>query len=131
MPTLLDDALVTDTLKALPGWEGDANRIWRDIHVAPDVATELKRQVAVDASSMGHQPTVEDIPGGCRFILHTGEVGGVSELDIVMASHISDLTHRLATTEPGIQAKRSDDAEVVFTGGQAGEADPTVGILPR
>ena len=131
MPTLLDDALVTETLTTLPGWQGDATRIWRDIHVEPDIATELRRQVSVDATSMGHRPTVEDIPGGCRFILYTDEVGGVSELDIAMASHISDLTHRLANTEPGIHAQRSDEVEVVFTGGEAGEADPTVGVLPR
>ncbi len=131
MPTLLDAALVTETLTALPGWQGDAARIWRDVQLAPDIATELKRQVGVDASAMAHHPQVEDIPGGCRFVLYTDEVGGVSELDIAMASHISDLAHRLSKNEPGIHAQRSDEVEVVFTGGESGEADPTIGMLPR
>ena len=112
MPTLLTDDLIAETLAALPGWTGDATALVRDLHLPAEVNTELRRQVDVDAHSMGHLPTVEDIDGGTRFRLSTEEVGGVTELDVMLASHISDLAHRLNDSEPGIDAVRDDDVEV-------------------
>jgi len=113
MPTLLTDDLVTETLAALPGWTGDASALVRDLHLPAKVDAELRRQVEVDAHAMGHLPTVEDLADGTRFRLSTDEVGGVSELDVMLASHISDLAHRLNDAEPGIDAVRGDDIDVV------------------
>lgn len=112
MPTLLTDDLITETLAALPGWTGDATALVREVHLPAESNTELRRQVDVDAHSMGHLPAVEDIDGGTRFRLTTQEVGGVSELDVMLASHISDLTHRLSASEPGIDAVRQGDVDV-------------------
>jgi 4a-hydroxytetrahydrobiopterin dehydratase len=112
MPTLLTDDLIAQTLAALPGWTGDSTSLVRDLHLEPDVNTELRRQVDVDAHSMGHLPAVEDIEGGTRFRLTTEEQGGVTELDVMLASHISDLAHRLSSKEPGIDAVRHGDVDV-------------------
>ena len=119
MPTLLDDAQVTDTLRSLPGWQGSRERIWRDVRVTPEQDAELRRQVAVDADAMGHHPVLEDVSGGTRFVLWTHDQQGVTELDIALASHISDLLHRL-TGQRGVSAVRSGAAvAVVKTAEQA------------
>lgn len=102
MPTLLDEALVTDTLQSLPGWQGGPDRIWRDVQLSAEDDAELRRQVAVDAAAMRHEPLVETVPGGTRFTLTTTDVGGVTELDIAFAAHLSDLVRRLTGTEPGV-----------------------------
>lgn len=123
MPTLLEAPLVDQTLKALPGWQGDQRTIWREVHLPQDLAATLRRQVETDASAMGHDPEIQDVPGGTRFALTTHEVGGVSELDVALAAHISDLAHRLTPDEPGVDAVRADDAEVVIEDSRAQELD--------
>jgi pterin-4a-carbinolamine dehydratase len=120
MPTLLAAPLVDETLQALPGWHGDQTEIWREVHLPQRLDTVLRQQVEADAAAMGHQPQVEEVDGGTRYALSTPEVGGVSELDVVFASRISDLAHRLRESEPGVEAVRGDEVE---TGGGS-EANP-------
>ena len=134
MPTLLDTALVEDTLSSLPGWSGDATRLWREVHLPPEQDAELRRQVTVDAGAMGHSVGMEPCDGGTRYVLRTDEVGGVSELDVAMASHISDLAHRMSGREPGVDAVRKGDPVVVFRSGESADGDtgeeeaPTIGV---
>ncbi len=122
MPTLIESALIEQTLQALPGWTGDQERIWRDIQLPEHLDAELRRQVDVDAAAMGHYPEVERVPEGTRFALRTPEVGGVSELDFALAAHISDLAHRLTEQAPetavlpGVEAVRHDDVESESSG---------------
>lgn len=129
MPTLLDASLVTDTLLSLPGWEGSTERIWRDVHLTPEQGTELRRQIEVDGTSLGHAPTIEEVAGATRLTLSTPESGGVTELDIALASHISDLVHRLSSSEPGIDAVRHGAPVVVVRPAEdpGGDAAPGVG----
>lgn len=112
MPTLLDDELVADTLRSLPGWQGGPAKIWRDVHLDATQGLELRRQVQVDADAMDHHPVVEPVEGGLRFELWTHSVGGVTELDISLASHISDLVHRLTGAE-GVHAVRAGDSVII------------------
>jgi 4a-hydroxytetrahydrobiopterin dehydratase len=117
MPTLIDPPLLDETLSALPGWQGDQSRIWRDVSLPDDVDAELRRRVEVDATAAGHHPEVERTGDTTRFVLTTPEVGGVSELDVALASHISDLAYRLTdeTPEvevvPGVEAVRDDSVD--------------------
>jgi 4a-hydroxytetrahydrobiopterin dehydratase len=113
MATLLEAPLVDETLQALPGWHGDQTGIWREVHLPHRLDEVLRHQVDVDAAAMGHEPQMQHIEGGTRFALRTPEVGGVSELDVALASHISDLAHRLRSSEPGVDAVRNDDVELV------------------
>jgi pterin-4a-carbinolamine dehydratase len=113
MATLLAEALIDETLESLPGWSGDQTEIWREVHLPQRLDEVLRHQIDIDATAMGHQPDVQHIEGGTRFALRTPEVGGVSELDIAFASHISDLAHRLRTSEPGVEAVRDDEVENV------------------
>ena len=112
-PTLLDAPLVEETLHALPGWYGDETELRREFHLPHRLDEKLRHQVDTDAAAMGHEPTVERLPDGTRFVLRTDEVGGVSELDVALAAHISDLAHRLRASEPGVDAVREDDVELV------------------
>lgn len=121
-PTLLDEPLVDDTLQSLPGWHGDRHSLWREVHLPPQLDEELRRLVDVDSAAMGHEPDIERVDGGTRFVLTTHDVGGVSELDVVLAAHISDLAHRLSAQEPGVEAVRPDDVEVVI--GDAPDTQP-------
>jgi 4a-hydroxytetrahydrobiopterin dehydratase len=124
MPTLLDASLLTDTLESLPGWQGSPDKIWRDVHLTPEQDAELRRQVSVDGGSMQHEPVVEEHDGATRFVLRTDSAGGVTELDISLASHISDLVHRLSADEPGVDAHRHDPTVAVFRGGDDGDPEP-------
>jgi 4a-hydroxytetrahydrobiopterin dehydratase len=124
VPTLLDDQLLSDTLQSLPGWEGDAQGIWRDVHLTRKQDAELRRQIGVDCAATGHCPVIEERGGGVtRFVLSTEEDGGVTELDIALASHISDLAHRLASNEPGVQAVRPGDPVVVVRPAVSGDSE--------
>jgi len=118
-PTLLDAPLVEETLHALPGWSGDQAELHREVPLPHRLDEQLREQVDLDATAMGHLPEVERLADGTRFVLRTEEVGGVSELDIALASHISDIAHRLRPSEPGVHARRDDEVDVVV-----GEADP-------
>jgi 4a-hydroxytetrahydrobiopterin dehydratase len=128
VPTLLDDALLTDTLQALPGWVAGDHAIYRDITVAPELLTELRRQVLVDSGAMKHDVLLTEQPDGAtRFILTTAGAGGVTELDIAMASHISDLMHTMAANEPGVNAVRHGDPLVSFRTSEVRPEDPGIG----
>jgi 4a-hydroxytetrahydrobiopterin dehydratase len=112
MATLLDAHLLDETLRALPGWQGDPHEIYREVHVDSGTVAELVRQVELAAAGMDHPPRVEQVPGGCRFVLTTPRQGGVTELDIALASRISDVAHRLDPSEPGVHAVRQDEVEI-------------------
>ncbi|MCU1595508.1 MAG: putative pterin-4-alpha-carbinolamine dehydratase [Frankiales bacterium] len=112
MTTNLSEELLVTTLQALPGWESNGSSIWRDVNLSPEDTQELRRQVSVDAGALGKEPEVTDRGNGVtRFTL--GSAGGVTEVDIALASHLSDLMHRLKPTEPGVDAVRDDAPEIV------------------
>ena len=113
MTTLLAPDLLDETLHALPGWHGDATTgIWREVHLTGEAAATLRQKVDEAGTCMHHLAQVREVSGGLRFELRTLEVDGVSELDITLASHISDTAHRLDPSEPGVHAERPDPPEV-------------------
>jgi 4a-hydroxytetrahydrobiopterin dehydratase len=112
--TLLDDTQIADTLESLPGWTGDSTGLRRELQLDPTKDAELRRQIGIDGEAMGHVPSFEKTNGGTLIVLRTDDAGGVTELDVVMASHISDLAHRLSADEPGVDAVRTDETVAVF-----------------
>ena len=121
MPTLLDETLIADTLESLPGWQGDSSRLWRELPLDDDTMGELRRQIDVDAGAMGHAPTFE----GRTVVLTSAEQGGVTELDVMLASHISDLVHRLVASEPGVDARRDDEVVAIIRPGEGATGEQT------
>src|SRR5882724_11434131 len=89
MATLLDDALVTDALRGLDGWTGDATRIARTVTV--DDPDALCAAVAETADSLDHHPEIDRSGNSVTFTLWTHSKQGVTELDIALASRIDDI----------------------------------------
>jgi len=89
MATLLDDKLVSDALHGLEEWTGGADRIHRTVTV--DDAEALLAAVGEAADSLDHHPEISRDGGSITFTLWTHSAGGVTELDIALASRIDDL----------------------------------------
>src|SRR5437763_406674 len=89
MATLLDDRLVTDAMTNLDEWSGDAQRISRTVRI--DDVDGLVAAVSEAADAMDHHPEIKRDDGGVTFTLWTHSAGGVTELDIALASRIDDL----------------------------------------
>src|SRR3954452_4880537 len=89
MATLLDDRLVTDAMTNLDEWSGDAHRISRTVRI--DDVDGLVAAVCEAADAMDHHPEIERDSGSVTFTLWTHSAGGVTELDIALASRIDDL----------------------------------------
>ena len=87
----LSPDLVQSSLQALPHWGGDADSISSTVPVTDAQADGLLAAVAESARAMNHDPDVERTPGELRIDLTTHSAGGVTALDIAMASHINDL----------------------------------------
>lgn len=91
MATLLDASLIADALTALPGWSGDTGRLRRAVEVDAATAAALGTEIAAAADAMNHHPSVERAGDVTTFVLWTHSAGGVTELDITLASRISDI----------------------------------------
>ena len=89
MSTLLDDRIVTDALHGLDGWTGDASRISRTVQC--DDADALIAAVSEAADTLDHHPEIARDGKDITFALWTHSKGGVTELDIALASRIDDL----------------------------------------
>ena len=101
MPTLLNQRLVDSSLAALTDWAGDTSGISRTIRLdSPQQVVDLIELVDVSARSLQHQPVVERDGKAVTFTLTTPEVGGVSEVDISLASRINNIAGRLVGAPP-------------------------------
>jgi 4a-hydroxytetrahydrobiopterin dehydratase len=117
MATLLDDRLVRDAMSNLDEWSGDAQRISRTVTV--DDRDALLAAVAESADAMNHHPEVSRDGTTLTFTLWTHSEGGVTELDIALASHIDDLV--LAANH----VQRDASGQLHSTHTDAGGADTT------
>lgn len=114
MPTALTPQLVDSSLAALTDWSGDTSSIHRTIKLdSPNQVVELISQVDISAQSLNHQPSVEREGTAVTFTLTTQDVGGVSEVDISLASRINNLAGRLVGAPPTPAPKTAvvDEAE--------------------
>jgi 4a-hydroxytetrahydrobiopterin dehydratase len=89
MATLLDDKLVSDALQGLEEWTGGPDRIHRTVTV--DDTDALLAAVGEAADALDHHPEISRDGGSVTFTLWTHSAGGVTELDIALASRIDDL----------------------------------------
>jgi len=111
MATLLDDRLVAGAMENLDEWTGDAQRISRSVRV--DDVDGLLASVQVAADALDHHPEVERDGTTVTFVLWTHSQGGVTELDIALASRIDDLVlaaHHLERDGAGNVHEVADDA---------------------
>jgi len=94
MATLLDNDLVTDALKGLDEWTGDTSGISRTVTLDGGDAEQLLADVSATADTMNHHPDVDRNGKSVTFRLSTHSEGGVTELDIALASRIDDLIRK-------------------------------------
>jgi 4a-hydroxytetrahydrobiopterin dehydratase len=113
MPDRLDDVLVEDALQGLPSWSGDSRTITRSVDVSGPLADELVNRVAQTAEAMDHHPEVQLAEDRLTFVLSTHSAGGVTVLDIALASTIED--HVAATTGEPAQHGHHDVSHEVPT----------------
>jgi 4a-hydroxytetrahydrobiopterin dehydratase len=97
--TRLEDAVLTDALAALSSWRGDTSAITRAVELTDEQNETVVKAVMVTADAMDHHPQVQRSAGSTSFTLSTHSEGGVTELDIMLASRIDDLVRRAA---PGL-----------------------------
>jgi 4a-hydroxytetrahydrobiopterin dehydratase len=119
MPDRLDQALVESSLEALPHWSGDTESISWTVPVTAQQADELLAAVAESAQAMNHDPDIERSAGHVRFVLTTHSAGGVTAMDIAMASRIDDLVAQ-ATGIPAEHAHHSVAAPTEPDGAEPG-----------
>jgi 4a-hydroxytetrahydrobiopterin dehydratase len=100
VPTRLDASLVADALEALPGWTGGTDKIVRTVDLDDADADAVASEVASTAEAMNHHPNVERDGGTSTFRVWTHSAGGVTELDIVLASRISDILRHHGAPPP-------------------------------
>jgi 4a-hydroxytetrahydrobiopterin dehydratase len=127
MPERLDQALVESSLRALPDWTGDVTSISRTVSVTDAQADELLVMLAQSARAMNHDPDLDRTEGQLRIDLTTHSAGGVTSLDIAMASHINDLVAQ-ATGGPAehIPAVEPEPEAVDVSKDPQGAEDPLV-----
>jgi 4a-hydroxytetrahydrobiopterin dehydratase len=128
MATLLDDRLVADALHGLDEWTGGPDRIARTVTVEnPD---DLLASVAVAADTLDHHPEISHDGNALTFTLWTHSQGGVTELDIALASRIDDLvlmTQHLVRGATGHVHSADEDALSAGRSVVATPAYPTEG----
>ncbi|MGF7233897.1 MAG: 4a-hydroxytetrahydrobiopterin dehydratase [Frankia sp.] len=100
MPTKLDADLVADALVALPGWTGGTDKIARTVDLEDDTADAVAAEVATTAAAMDHHPVVDRDGSATTFQVWTHSAGGVTELDIALASRISDILRQHGAPPP-------------------------------
>ena len=129
MPTLLTPALVDSSLAALYEWSGDTTAITRTVRLnSAQQAADLVGAVATSAESLGHRPVVERDGTAVTFTLTSEEVGGVSEVDITLASHIDNISGRLvgAAPTPAPSTAIAHDEDLTAGAGRNHSPDVTI-----
>jgi 4a-hydroxytetrahydrobiopterin dehydratase len=91
MPTKLTEPLLRDALTRLAGWAGDDQLIHREYVLEDSPRDHLIEEIEALADTTDHTILLTDTATGLDVGLATTDVGGVSEIDIAMASRLNDL----------------------------------------
>ena len=91
-PNLLSQAEKASLSNSLPQWEVQENKLHRDIQFANFVeAFGFMSQVALLAETRGHHPNWSNVYNRVSIDLTTHDLGGLSSLDVELATAIDDL----------------------------------------
>jgi 4a-hydroxytetrahydrobiopterin dehydratase len=92
MTTLLDDERVAAALEGLTGWQRDGDAIVRTAKLPTfPAAIEAVRAVAEIAEAHNHHPDIDIRWRTVTFRCSTHSAGGITQLDIELASQIDDV----------------------------------------
>jgi 4a-hydroxytetrahydrobiopterin dehydratase len=88
----LTDAQVTDALAGLPGWERDGDMIVKTYELATfPAAIAFVVAVGNRAEAANHHPDIDIRWRRVRLALTTHDEGGLSDLDVALATEIEGL----------------------------------------
>ena len=88
----LTDAQVTDALAGLPGWERDGDMIVKTYELATfPAAISFVVAVGDRAEAANHHPDIDIRWRRVRLALTTHDEGGLSDLDVALATEIEGL----------------------------------------
>ena len=91
MATLLDDYMITDALRSLPGWSRDGDALVRTAALPSfPAAIGVVSRVAEEAEAMDHHPDIDIRWRNLTFRRATPSQGGISDLDTTLAATISE-----------------------------------------
>lgn len=122
MATLLDASIIEDALANLPDWSGDQERLTRTATLTDKQDAEVREQLAIVADAMDHHPEVERSGQETRFTVSTHSAGGVTSLDIPLASQIDSLVRRATGQAPPPPPAEMLPTQVVTTAADEGQA---------
>ena len=91
-PYLLKEEEIKELQAKIPGWKIESKYIERNISFQNFVeAFSFMTKVALLAEKYNHHPNWENVYSQVRIRLFTHDLGGISSLDQIMASDISNL----------------------------------------
>ena len=92
MADLLSDDALAAHLRDLPGWEVVDGKLHREIVVDDFVAAfGLMAQVAIGAEKLNHHPEWSNVWNRVTIDLITHDLGGLSDLDVELATRIDSV----------------------------------------
>lgn len=88
-PERLSDQLITDGLRSVPEWHREGDALLRTLQ-APDFPSAIRivNAVAAVAEALDHHPDMDIRWRTLHFALSTHDVGGITVLDLRMASAV-------------------------------------------
>jgi 4a-hydroxytetrahydrobiopterin dehydratase len=91
MPDLLGDAAISSALENLPGWEREGDALVRSAKLPSfPAAIGVVDRVAEIAEDRDHHPDIDIRWRTLTFRCSTHSAGGVTDLDVALASAISE-----------------------------------------
>ena len=91
-PYILKEEEIKELSAKIPGWEIHSNHLERNIVFQNFVeAFSFMTKVALLAEKFNHHPNWENVYSKVRIKLFTHDLGGISSLDHLLASEISNL----------------------------------------
>ncbi|MDQ2678164.1 MAG: 4a-hydroxytetrahydrobiopterin dehydratase [Actinomycetota bacterium] len=94
-PTALGPDEIADALRGLPGWELDDGALHREFRFGGFAeAFGFMAAVATVAAEMDHHPNWSNVYSSVTVELSTHDVGGVTELDVQLATRMNELAGR-------------------------------------
>lgn len=91
-PAKLNDAQIQEALAALPGWELKDGKLHREFKFADFVeAWGFMARAALYAQALDHHPEWFNVYGTVRVELNTHDAGGITKLDIELATKMNAL----------------------------------------
>jgi 4a-hydroxytetrahydrobiopterin dehydratase len=94
-PTRLTDAELAAELKQLPSWSLEGGKLHRE-YAFPDFVTAFgfMTSAAIVAQAMDHHPEWFNVWNKVRIDLNTHDAGGVTQLDVELATKMEELALR-------------------------------------